>query len=223
VAPPGRVQRQVTAAEAQPVTAIQPPFDLHPSALQSGANLFAPQAPAASVPGHGVIVGHGARFAHAENFLQPMGAIQGPVGMGSRCGLHRKRRCQKGQKVNSRKPLACSSVLICCGRISFTSRSCKVPNSRLMRPLACGECDAIHSIPSPAGARPNCVRAGSPRNCSCHCTGREVTNRLFLSVYKTSGRPWRSSQPPSVRRFSSVESCSTNRPTPGWWHHRSAR
>lgn len=31
-------------------------------------------------------------------------------------------------------------------------------------------------------ARSNCVRAGWSCSCSCHCTGSEVTNRLFLSV-----------------------------------------
>jgi len=42
-------------------------------------------------------------------------------------------------------------------RIPFTSRSWAVPKFRATRPLACGECAAIHTIPSSCKARPICV------------------------------------------------------------------
>ena len=52
--------------------------------------------------------------------------------------------------------------------------------------MACGEC-AIHSMPSSGPAE---LRAGRlAAQLLLPLTGREVTNRLFLSAYSASGRP----------------------------------
>jgi adenylate cyclase len=52
---------------------------------------------------------------------------------------------------------AASIKAIPASRISFTSRSCNVPNARSTRPLACGRLAQMMSIFSAASARPNCV------------------------------------------------------------------
>src|SRR6267143_1407711 len=83
-------------------------------------------------------------------------------------------------------------------RISFTKRSCRVSNSRSMRPLACGLCAAIHSIPSSFRARPNCDRASSPCSCSPIPARRLLRkNAVFIGVMgqRTSVAP----QPPAQR------------------------
>src|SRR5712664_1023296 len=54
-------------------------------------------------------------------------------------------------------------------RISFTRRSCRVSNSRSIRPFACGLCAAIHSIPS--SWRAAAVKAA-------HAHGIKVTGHL---------------------------------------------
>ena len=57
-----------------------------------------------------------------------------------------KRCSHSGRNRVSKKWLAAAILSIPAKRISFTRRSCRVPNSRSMRPLACGLWAAIHSI-----------------------------------------------------------------------------
>ena len=59
------VQAEIAAAEAQPVGAIQTPFDFHLRTPQSRADFFAWHAPVMSIPADGVIVGDLALHAHA--------------------------------------------------------------------------------------------------------------------------------------------------------------
>jgi hypothetical protein len=58
------------------VRTIQTPFDFYLRTSQPGANFLAWHAPVISIPAHGVIVGHRASHAHAEDFLQTLTAIQ---------------------------------------------------------------------------------------------------------------------------------------------------
>ena len=50
--------------------AIQTPFDFHLRTPQSRADFFAWHAQVISIPADGVIVGHRASYAHAEDFLE---------------------------------------------------------------------------------------------------------------------------------------------------------
>ncbi len=49
------VQRQIAAAEAQPVGAVETLFDFRAGATQSGADILALHAPALAFPHHGVV------------------------------------------------------------------------------------------------------------------------------------------------------------------------
>jgi hypothetical protein len=66
-----------------------------------------------------------------------------------------KRCSQEGTNTSCKNRLACSILLTPARRISFTKRSCKVPKSRSMRPLACGERAAIQRMSNSRSARPN--------------------------------------------------------------------
>ena len=67
------LQRQVIAAEAQSMRAIQSSFDFHMSSAQACAYLLARNAPAPAIPFHGLIGRYTSRYAHTENLLQTMG------------------------------------------------------------------------------------------------------------------------------------------------------
>jgi hypothetical protein len=75
------LQAEIAAAEAQPVGAIQTPFDFHLRPSQPGTNFLAWHAPVISIPAHGVIVGYRASHAHAEDFLQTLASFQGSMGI----------------------------------------------------------------------------------------------------------------------------------------------
>src|ERR1700687_3860079 len=70
-------------------------------------------------------------------------------------------------------------------RISFTKRSCSVSNSRSIRPLACGLCAAIHSIPHSWSARPKC-RPGffSPQLSPQRRRSRRPEDAVFIGVMR---------------------------------------
>ena len=70
--------------------------------------------------------------------------------------------CHSGRKRCCRYWLASPSVLILALRKAFTRRFCKVPKQRSTRPLAWGECAAIHSIPNSRNARPSWVSVFGP-------------------------------------------------------------
>lgn len=100
-----------------------------------------------------------------------------------------KRCSQKGQKVTSRRQLACSRVRIFDRRISFASRSCSVPNSRSMRPLAGGLCDRdpldvqFRQSPPELRARRSVVQLLLPLR------GPGGHDWAVLAAYSASGRP----------------------------------
>src|SRR4051794_14126406 len=73
--------------------------------------------------------------------------------------------------------LAASIVATPAKRNSFTSRSCKVPKARSIRPLACGVLAQMMSMFSDDKARPNCVTP-SPPIASLALTRKMQGNRL---------------------------------------------
>jgi hypothetical protein len=56
--------------------AIQSSLDFHLRTPQPSADFFACHAPVMAIPADGVIVGHRASYAHAEDFFQPLFWIQ---------------------------------------------------------------------------------------------------------------------------------------------------
>ena len=61
---------QIAAAVAQPVTSVQPPFDLYRRSTQPRTNFFPQYPPAISIPADGVVLCHFAGHAHTQDFLQ---------------------------------------------------------------------------------------------------------------------------------------------------------
>ena len=72
---------QIAAAVAQPVTSVQPPFDLHRRSAKPRTNFFPRYAPAISVPADGVVLSHFAGHAHTQDFFQVLFAPQLPMGI----------------------------------------------------------------------------------------------------------------------------------------------
>ena len=66
----------------------QTSFDLHARPAQSAADIFTPHSPALGLPTHGVMSRHRTRLAHAENFLQMLGALERAVRIDGRSGPH---------------------------------------------------------------------------------------------------------------------------------------
>src|SRR5712692_3184891 len=83
-------QRQIPAAETQPVRAVEPSLDLDARPAQPCPHLFAWHTPPLSFPTHPVVVGHGTRRAHAENLLPAMLAAKRPVRVARASSSHRE-------------------------------------------------------------------------------------------------------------------------------------
>src|SRR5271155_1490389 len=72
---------EIASAKAQPVRAIQPPFDFHLRSPKARTDFFPWHAPAVGVPADGVIIGHFARDAHTQDFFQAVFSSQPPMGI----------------------------------------------------------------------------------------------------------------------------------------------
>ena len=96
-------QAERAAPEAQPVRAIQSPFDFHLRSAQTRADFFPWHAPAVSLPADGVIIRHLARDAHTQDFFQAVFSPQPPMGIAWLRGSTVKRCSQSGRKRISKK------------------------------------------------------------------------------------------------------------------------
>ena len=85
---------------------IQSSLDFHLRTPQTRADFFAWHAPMMAIPADGVIVGHRASYAHAEDFLEALAAIQ------SSMRIARVARCYREALFPLRKK-ACLQKLIC--------------------------------------------------------------------------------------------------------------
>ena len=65
-------QTQIASLKAQPVRAVQPPFDFHSRSSQPRTHFFAWHTPAVSLPADGVTVCHLAHDPHAQDFSQTL-------------------------------------------------------------------------------------------------------------------------------------------------------
>ena len=130
-----------------------------------------------------------------------------------RCaGPTAKRWLPDGPESDFQKAIGLLERSIPATRISFTSRSCSVLNSRSMRPLACGSAPRSTRCPAPPARGRTACAAGCPRNCSCRCAGREVTNRLFLSVYRPAAARSAPASRPACADFPRSNRASAKRP-----------
>jgi hypothetical protein len=84
------MQAQIAAAEAQPVRSIQTPFDFHLRSTQPRTDFFPWYPPTVAVPTDGVIVGHLARDAHAQNLLQALFSSQPAMRIACMAWHHRE-------------------------------------------------------------------------------------------------------------------------------------
>ena len=175
-------QAEIAAAEAQPVGTIQTPFDFYLRTSQPRANFLAWHSPVISVPAHGVIVGHRASHAHAEDFLQTLASIQGPMGIARVARRYDETLFPLRKKAGLQKVIGGDEAVDAGQAHFFYQAVLQVSNNRSMRPLACGLWAAIHSIPSSWSARPKCERTFSPRNCSRNSMASDLRKMLFLSV-----------------------------------------
>src|SRR5271165_3917404 len=168
--------------EAQPVRTVQPPFDFHLCSTKPSTDFFPWHSPAVAVPAYGVIVGYLARHAHAQDFFQAVFAPQPPMRITGITRCHRKTLLPFRKKVPLQKVIGRGNAVDSRQTHFFHQAILQGSNSRSIRPLACGLCAAIHSIPRSCSARPNCERAPSPCSCSPIAARRVVRNMLFLSV-----------------------------------------
>jgi hypothetical protein len=83
-------QAEIAVAEAQPVRAIQTPFDFHLRSTKPRADFLPGHAPAVSVPADGVILCHLAGYAHTQDFFQAMFSPQPPMGIAWMARCHRE-------------------------------------------------------------------------------------------------------------------------------------
>ena len=137
-----------------------------------------------AVPAHRVIGCHRSGHPHTQNFFQPMAAIQTSMRIRWFARRHGEALLPDRQESGLQKvigllpewrflPSAFPSPagLAAC---RTTARCVPWPADCAPRSIRC---------PVPPRARPNCVRGSLLRaTVRASCTGREVTNRLFLSV-----------------------------------------
>ena len=117
-----------------------------------------------ALPAHGVVGSDDARHSHAENLFQLLRALQSAMRVAALRRFAPQKRWLPGRPESDlqESDWPASSVAISADSHFFHQAGLAAClKSRSMRPFACGECAAIHSMSSSARARPNCVRGRS--------------------------------------------------------------
>ena len=94
---------QIAAAVAQPVTPVQPPFDLYRRSAKPGTNFFSQYSPAISIPADGVILGHPTGHAHTQDLFQVLFPPHSSMGIACLPRGHGKTLLPLGKKARLQK------------------------------------------------------------------------------------------------------------------------
>src|ERR1700730_15736158 len=104
-------QAEIAAAEAYPMRAIQASLDFHLRTPQPRTDFFAWHSPVMAIPADGVIVGHRASYAHAEDFLEALASIQPSM------RIARVARCYREALFPLRKKAGLQKVICGCNAV----------------------------------------------------------------------------------------------------------
>lgn len=148
-----------------PHAAIQSPLYLHASTAHATRHLLAIDPVSHSIRAHGVILAYRAALTHAQHRIQIGMWIERSMGIARQSRLATKTPVPKWNVDLLQIPIGAFQIAGSHLPQAFYQPILCVPNERSIRPLACGEWAAIHSMFSSFSARPIWVRccAGASR------------------------------------------------------------